>query len=219
MRLKRAALAGLILAATSATAAQAASPELSTSDRLPDRRYVTAAERAQVEGFQDGRFYANGWHITGEMGGIWTPPLKLLDGIWFGIDDQWVGPATKFTSGYGYSRFTLPDTANVKVERTDVAPDGPRAALFGLKLTNPGAARTVTLKVEGKIDCSMQPYRGPDGSITTLNNSVFSTVPGAPAYVAVADHERINIPEHGYQWELENKNAIQSDWKIDYQGE
>ena len=27
------------------------------------------------------------------MGGIWTPPLKLLDGIWFGIDDQWVGPA------------------------------------------------------------------------------------------------------------------------------
>ena len=31
-------------------------------------------------GFQDGRFYANGWHITGEMGGIWAPPLKLADG-------------------------------------------------------------------------------------------------------------------------------------------
>jgi hypothetical protein len=76
-----------------------------------------------------------------------------------------------------------------------------------------------TLNVGDKVDCAMHPYRGPDGSITTLNNSVFSTVPGAPAYVAVADHERINIPEHGYEWELENKNAIQSDWKIDYRGE
>src|SRR5215211_7613005 len=113
------ALAGLCLLGPAA--AQAAPPELGTSNRLPDRRYVAAAERAQIEGFQDGRFYANGWHITGEMGGIWTPPLKLLDGIWFGIDDQWVGPATEFTSGYGYARF---------------------------KLTNPGAARTVTVKVD-----------------------------------------------------------------------
>jgi len=147
VRFKRAALAGLVLAATTATAAQAA-PELSTSDRLADRRYVSAAERAQIEGFQDGRFYANGWHITGEMGGIWTPPLKLLDGIWFGIDDQWIGPAKQFTSGYGYARFALPDTAGIKVERTDVAPDGRRAGLFRLKLTNPGAARTVTVKVD-----------------------------------------------------------------------
>src|SRR3954469_3815683 len=115
-----------VLCCAAATAAQAA-PELPISNRLQDRRYVSAAERAQIEGFEDGRFYANGWHITGEMGGIWTPPLKLLDGIWFGIDDQGAGPATKFTSGYGYSRFTLPDTAGVQVERTDVAPDGRRA--------------------------------------------------------------------------------------------
>jgi len=76
-----------------------------------------------------------------------------------------------------------------------------------------------TLTVGDKVDCAMHPYRGPDGSITTLSNSVFSTVPGAPAYVAVADHQRINVPEHGYQWELKDKNAIQSDWKIDYHGE
>jgi hypothetical protein len=76
-----------------------------------------------------------------------------------------------------------------------------------------------TLTVGDKVDCAMEPYRGPDGSVTTLNNSIFSTVPGSPAYVAKASHERINIPEHGYQWELEGKNAIQSDWKIDYRGE
>jgi len=75
-----------------------------------------------------------------------------------------------------------------------------------------------TLKVEGKIDCSMQPYRGPDGSITTLNNSIFSTVPGSPAYVARADHQKVDVDGIG-QWELEGKNAIQSDWKIDYRGD
>ena len=60
------ALAGLCLLGPAA--AQAAPPELATSNRLPDRRYVAAAERAQIEGFQDGRFYANGWHITGRDG-------------------------------------------------------------------------------------------------------------------------------------------------------
>ena len=75
-----------------------------------------------------------------------------------------------------------------------------------------------TLKVGDKVDCAMAPYRGPDGSITTLNNSIFSTVPGSPAYVARADHQKVDVDGIG-QWELEGKNAIQSDWKIDYRGE
>ena len=76
-----------------------------------------------------------------------------------------------------------------------------------------------TLKIGDKVDCKMHPYTGPDGSTTKLVDSIFSTVPGSPAYVAVADSERIDIPEHGYQWSYEKKNAIQSDWKIDYRGE
>ena len=76
-----------------------------------------------------------------------------------------------------------------------------------------------TLTVGDKVDCSMHPYTGPDGSTTTLNNSVFSTVPGSPAYVSKADSQRIDVPEHGYSWSYEGKNAIQSDWKIDFPGE
>jgi hypothetical protein len=52
-----------------AAGAQAA-PELSVSDRLQDRRYLALSERAYSVGFEDGRFYANGWHITGKMGGV-----------------------------------------------------------------------------------------------------------------------------------------------------
>jgi hypothetical protein len=76
-----------------------------------------------------------------------------------------------------------------------------------------------TLRVGDRIHCEMHPYTGPDGSVTTLNNSVFSTVPGSPAYVAKADTQKVDIPEHGYQWSYENKNAIQSNWKLDFAGD
>ncbi|HET9649937.1 MAG TPA: glycogen debranching protein [Microlunatus sp.] len=122
-------------------------PELAVATRLADRREVAAGTRAYSIGFEDGRFYANGWHITGEMGGVWTPPLKLVDGVWFGLDDHWVGPATTFSSGWGYTRYDLPTTAGLGVQRTDFVPDGRRGALFGLTITNPGAARTAKLTV------------------------------------------------------------------------
>jgi len=131
------------------TAAAQAAPELSTSDRLQDRRFVAASPRAYGVGFEDGYFYAHGWHITGEMGGVWTPPLKLLDGVWFGVDGDWIGPATRFTSGWGYARMDFADTAGLRVRRSDFAPDGRRAVLYGLELTNPGAAeRTATVMVD-----------------------------------------------------------------------
>lgn len=76
-----------------------------------------------------------------------------------------------------------------------------------------------TLTVGDKIHAEMHPYTGPDGTTTTLNNSIFSTVPGSPAYVSKADTQKVDIPEHGYQWAYEGKNAIQSDWKLDYAGE
>src|SRR6266511_3391229 len=114
------------------TGARAAAPELSTTDRLQDRLEVAAGTRAYSIGFEDGRFYANGWHITGEMGGVWTPPLKLVDGVWFGLDGEWVGPATKFSSGWGYSRFDLADQAGLEVGRTGCRPDRRRRGLLGV---------------------------------------------------------------------------------------
>jgi hypothetical protein len=147
--IRRAVAAGAVLAATMGTGVAQAAPELGVSDRLPDRRALASGDRAYAVGFEDGRFYANGWHITGEMGGVWTPPLKLADGVWFGVNNEWVGPATRFRSGQGYTKLDLPRTAGLRVERTDFAPDGHRAVLFGLKLTNPGhGTRTVTVKVD-----------------------------------------------------------------------
>jgi hypothetical protein len=156
MRSKRALGIGLALAALAAGPAQAAD-ELSETQRLQDRREVAAGTRAQVLGFQDGRFYANGWHITGEMGGIVTPPLKLLDSVSFGVNGDWIGPATRFTSGWGYTRYELPGLAGLRLSRTDFVPDGVRGALLGLKLSNPShRKKTVTVMVDAHSELMTQ---------------------------------------------------------------
>jgi hypothetical protein len=77
-----------------------------------------------------------------------------------------------------------------------------------------------TLRVgDDKVIASMEPYRGPDGSVTTLQNSIFSTVPGSPAWVGKAAEFKVDMPEHGWTYEFQGRNAIQSDWVIDYRGE
>jgi hypothetical protein len=199
VRSARALAAGVAAVLITGGAAQAATPELSTSNRLQDRREVAAGQRSYAEGFEDGRFYANGWHTTGEMGGVWTPPLKLVDGVWFGIGDQWVGPATSFSSGWGYTRFALPDTGGLHLARTDFAPDGRRAVLFGLALTNPAAAaRTVTVKVDAHSELigafpwgftgvtpnasDNLPDRGAFVAGHTLQFTDDGALPGAPAH-------------------------------------
>src|SRR5438067_1944524 len=120
----------------------AASPTLSVSSNLANRRYAAAGDRAYDLGSEDGRYPAMGFHTRGEMGGIWTPPIKLLDGIWFGINGQWIGPATSFTSGFGYVQMALPTTGRnrLNITRTDFAPDGRRAVEFGLTLTASNSA-------------------------------------------------------------------------------
>jgi hypothetical protein len=128
-------------------------------------------------GFEDGRFPAQGWHITGEMGGVWSQPLKLVDGVWFGVDGQWLPAARRFTSGWGYVRLDYPQTQGLRVSRTDFAPDGPRAALFGLELTNPGARRTVSVMVDARAEV-MSHYPWTD---TTPNQSTFN-LPDTGAY-------------------------------------
>jgi len=71
-----------------------------------------------------------------------------------------------------------------------------------------------TLSVPGFISAEMEPYRSADGTITTLRDSIFSTIPGSPAYVAKATSYRVTIPQHGMTWAFEGRNAIQGDYQM-----
>ncbi len=101
---------------------------------------------------------------------------------------------------------------------------GPLADLAGLigetiaveraPITHETSGGKGTLTIGDVVSAEMHPYEGPDGTTTTLRDSVFSTVPGSPAYVAVSDSHTVNLPQYGMEWDLPNKNAIQSDWKL-----
>jgi hypothetical protein len=65
------------------------------------------------------------------------------------------------------------------------------------------------LKVGDKVDAEMAPYTDGQGNPTTMSNTIFTTIPGSPAYVAKATHHRVNIPEYGMKWTFENRNAVQ----------
>ena len=161
-------------------------------------------------GFQDGRFYANGWHITGEMGGIVTPPLKLLDSVYFGVNGRWVGPATTFKSGWGYVRYKLPTIDGIRLRRTDFAPDARRGALIRLRLTNTRPAkRAVHVMVDAHSELMTQyPWsekgkvpnasdNAPDRAWTSRRKLVFrdtGQLPGEAAnhsYTAIVGSNRV----------------------------
>ncbi|MEU8226675.1 glycogen debranching protein [Kribbella sp. NPDC048915] len=142
---------------TARQAPAAGAPELSETTRLADRRSLVVGDRAYAMGDETGLYPAAGWHVRGEMGGFWSQPIKLLDGIWFNVDGAWLGkdqPAAKYTSGHGYSRIDYP--GDVTVRRTDFVPDGVRATLVGLTL-NSSTAKTVKLDVDAHSEL-MQPY-------------------------------------------------------------
>ncbi|MGH3664686.1 MAG: glycogen debranching protein [Egibacteraceae bacterium] len=165
------ALPGVAPAAPHSSGDKPAGPELSVARRLEDRRYVAVGDRAYVVGTQAGRFPAMGFHTRGEMGGIWSPPIKLLDGLWFGIDGEWLGEATRFTSGHGYVRMDLPDQDGMTVTRTEFAPDGHRAVLVGLSFTAPeDGDRSFRLQMDAHSELmGVYPWSTTNPSQSTFN--------------------------------------------------
>ena len=72
-----------------------------------------------------------------------------------------------------------------------------------------------TLKIGEEAEAIMEPYRGPTGAITTLNESIFSTIPGSPAYVAKASRYRVQSAALGLDIDLEGHNAIQGSFRFE----
>lgn len=72
------------------------------------------------------------------------------------------------------------------------------------------------LRVGDVIEAEMDPFRGPDDRVTTLRDSLFSSVPGSPAWVGKATKLRVDLPGYGFVWDYEGRNAIQAVWVLDH---
>ena len=146
---------GTLAAAVSAVPGAGASPTISATSQLSERRFVAAGTEAYVVGVEDGTFPPIGWHTTGQMGGVFAPPVKLLDGLWFGLSGSWLDSATTYTSGPGFVRLTFPVTDGLQPTLTEFAPDGLSAVLFGLTLVPVnGSAATVAVTADAHSEVS-----------------------------------------------------------------
>jgi hypothetical protein len=72
-----------------------------------------------------------------------------------------------------------------------------------------------TLRIGSWAEADMEPYRGPTGEVTTLNETIFTTIPGAPAWVSKASTYRRNVSSFGLKdIDISNHNAIQGRFRF-----
>ena len=69
-----------------------------------------------------------------------------------------------------------------------------------------------SIRIGDVLSAEMAPYRSADGKPTKLVDSIFSTIPGSPAYVAKASHHKVNLPEFNLTWEYNGRNVIQGEF-------
>lgn len=110
-------------------------PDLNELSSLGGRKeylnspFVAAGDRVYLIGNQNGAFPDMGWHVQGEMGGIWLHPIKLMDGftasVSVGEKTYCLDNAESFTN-YPFTnvlKFPLADIG-IEVERLHFVPDG-----------------------------------------------------------------------------------------------
>jgi hypothetical protein len=73
-----------------------------------------------------------------------------------------------------------------------------------------------TLTIGSIVEAELAPFRGATGALTTLNDTAFSTIPGAPAYPSKASHYRRDDTGHGLSAvNVKGQNAVQGYFKFE----
>ena len=120
--------------------------------------YVTAGDRVYMVGHQDGSFPEIGWHVKGEMGGVWMHPIKLMDGFDVSItsDDSTV----ELTTANSFKNFPSANVhfynveeLNLSMERWQFVPDGKEGLVVQFIVRNNGdTERNLKLQITGHSD-------------------------------------------------------------------
>lgn len=72
-----------------------------------------------------------------------------------------------------------------------------------------------TIKIGEAAYAELEPYQGATGGATTLSDTVFSTVPGAPVFVGKSPRYRSKNKALGIDLDLKGHNALQSIFVFD----
>jgi hypothetical protein len=70
------------------------------------------------------------------------------------------------------------------------------------------------LHIGKAVEAELVPFQGATGKSTTLHDSVFTTIPGSPAYIGKALTYKANVPALGFEINMQNHNAIQGHFRF-----
>jgi hypothetical protein len=154
----------------------------------------------------------NGLDVSGHtLAALGHIPGNILQGNWrvvFFVDDK-----------------TTPDQQEALLSAWSGKLGGPLADLSQLVGEVAGVERVpITFAVEegrGRlqigtaVSAELAPYQGATGRVTTLNDTVFSTIPGSPAYVGKAATYRAKHPILDIDLDLQGHNAIQGTFRFE----
>jgi hypothetical protein len=135
--------------------------EISNEGKTKDKPYLTAGDKAYIIGTQDGLFPDMGGHVRGEMGGIWTHPVKLADGFWTKISDGsmtdgiWLMEADEYITYPHGTEFLYNKLNDLQIKRFQFAPDREKGIIVNYTIRNTSAEiRDITLDFIMKTDIS-----------------------------------------------------------------
>ena len=117
-------------------------PHIYGKNKNADYLYTTAGNRLYCIGNQGGAFPEVGFHVPGEMGGIWQQPIKLMDGFGFTIRDINTNntfiPACDSFITYSFAtklKYSSPEQ-NIAVVQTQFVPDNLPVLVVEYKIQN-----------------------------------------------------------------------------------
>lgn len=88
-------------------------------------------------------------------------------------------------------------------------------AVKDAKITVDVAEGKGQLIVGDEIEAHMEPFQGATGGTTQLVDTVFSTIPGSPAYVGKAPRYRAKNAELGFDIDLTGHNSVQGQFRLE----
>lgn len=84
----------------------------------------------------------------------------------------------------------------------------------------------VIFQVEGKeiagrfaignaIEAELEPFRGASGEPTAMYDTIFTTIPGSPAYPGKATTYKVDVAQHGFDINLTGHNAVSGTFRFE----
>ena len=128
----------------------------------PEYLYVTAGSRLYCIGNQTGQFPPVGFHVPGQMGGVWQHPIKLLDGFSLNIKNPLNGErypivCDSFVSYSFVTKFQYHiQGQHLKITQTQFVPDSLPVLVVEYNLQNT-SSQNKKIELELTTDVNLMP--------------------------------------------------------------